>query len=139
MDEQPADPREQPKQPPGTQPPRLTRSRSNRVIAGVCGGIAEHFGLDPVLVRLAWVALILFGGGGVLLYIVAWIIMPEAEGDAPPVSSVASSDTARIVIGAVLILLGLVWLAGPISIGVIRFGIPAALVVAGAYIILAKR
>ncbi len=56
---------------------RLLRSRKNRVIAGVCGGIGEYLGVDPTVVRLAWVFMTLFMGAGVLLYIAAWLIIPE--------------------------------------------------------------
>ncbi len=55
----------------------LRRSLANRMIGGVCGGIAEYFGLDPVLIRLLFVILAFFGGGGIILYIIMWIIMPE--------------------------------------------------------------
>ncbi|MFC4526526.1 PspC domain-containing protein [Dyella halodurans] len=57
---------------------RLYRSRSDRKIAGVCGGIAEHFGWDPTLVRLGWVLLTLMGGSGILIYLILWLVMPEA-------------------------------------------------------------
>ena len=56
---------------------RLYRSRTNRQIAGVCGGIAEYFKIDPTLVRILWVILALSGGSGVLAYVVAWLIIPE--------------------------------------------------------------
>ena len=56
---------------------RLYRSKKERIIAGVCGGIAEYFNVDPTLVRLAWVVLALGWGTGVLAYIIAWIIVPE--------------------------------------------------------------
>ena len=46
------------------------------MIAGVAGGIAERFGVDPTLTRIAWVVSIFFGGFGVLLYVVLWIILP---------------------------------------------------------------
>jgi phage shock protein C len=55
---------------------QLTRSKTDRVIAGVAGGIAERFGLDPTLVRIAWVVSIFFGGFGILLYVVLWIALP---------------------------------------------------------------
>ncbi|SDL65819.1 phage shock protein C (PspC) family protein [Corynebacterium mycetoides] len=56
---------------------RLTRSMTDKWIAGVCGGVAQYFNIDPVLVRLLFVVLVLAGIlPGVLLYIVAWIIMP---------------------------------------------------------------
>lgn len=55
----------------------LTRSR-DAVIAGVCGGLAEFFGLDPALLRLATLVLILFGGLSLWVYIILWIIVPRA-------------------------------------------------------------
>ncbi|MGH8159442.1 MAG: PspC domain-containing protein [Rhodanobacter sp.] len=57
---------------------RLCRSRSNRTLAGVCGGIAEYYGWDPTLVRVAWIVLTLLGGSGILLYLIMWLVMPEA-------------------------------------------------------------
>lgn len=56
---------------------RLFRSRTDRVLGGVCGGIAEYFDIDPVIVRLIWVLLVLAAGTGILLYIIAWIIIPS--------------------------------------------------------------
>ncbi|WFR55256.1 PspC domain-containing protein [Anaerocolumna sp. AGMB13025] len=56
---------------------KLLRSNSNKMIAGVCGGIAEYINLDPTVVRLLWVILCLAGGTGIVAYIVAAIIMPS--------------------------------------------------------------
>jgi len=56
---------------------RLYRSRNDRTLAGVCAGIAEYFGWDPTLVRLAWVLLTLLGGSGILLYLIMWLVVPE--------------------------------------------------------------
>jgi len=57
---------------------KLLRSKKNRIIAGVCGGIGEHLGVDPTIIRLLWVLLTFFSGGvGVLAYIIAWVIIPE--------------------------------------------------------------
>ena len=56
---------------------KLYRSANNRMIAGVCSGIAEYFGWDPTMVRLALVLFTLVGGAGILLYVLAWIIMPK--------------------------------------------------------------
>ncbi|MDR0416415.1 MAG: PspC domain-containing protein [Propionibacteriaceae bacterium] len=55
----------------------LTRSRSNRIIGGVCGGIANFTGLDAGLVRLITVLLVVFAGSGFLIYILLWILLPE--------------------------------------------------------------
>lgn len=57
--------------------PRLVRSESERIIAGVCGGVAAYLGVDPVLVRLAFLLLIPAGGVGVPLYLILMIIMPS--------------------------------------------------------------
>jgi phage shock protein PspC (stress-responsive transcriptional regulator) len=59
---------------------RLYRLRDGRVVAGVCAGLAAYLGIDPTLVRLAFALLTIFGGAGVLLYLCAWIVIPE-EGD----------------------------------------------------------
>ena len=56
---------------------QLRRSTENKVIAGVCGGIAEYFDIDPTLVCLAWIIFCLAGGSGVLGYIIAALVMPE--------------------------------------------------------------
>ena len=56
---------------------RLYRSSTNYMLAGVCGGIAEYFNIDPTLVRLAWVLFSVLGGSGVLAYIIASIIIPK--------------------------------------------------------------
>lgn len=55
---------------------RLYRSESNRMLCGVCAGIAEYFNLDPTLIRLAWALFCILGGSGVLAYILAAIIIP---------------------------------------------------------------
>lgn len=56
---------------------KLYRSRSNAMIAGVCGGIGEYFDIDPTLVRLAWCVLSFFAGAGIWAYIIAAIIIPQ--------------------------------------------------------------
>ena len=56
---------------------RLTLSSTDKKIAGVCGGIAEYFNVDPTLIRIIAVVLALLGGGGVIAYLLAWVIMPK--------------------------------------------------------------
>ena len=64
------------------QPVRVERSRSDRVLGGVCGGIARSVGVDPVLVRIAVVLIGLVSGGAVMLaYLVAWVLLPQAAED----------------------------------------------------------
>ena len=57
---------------------RLTKSSADRKLAGVCGGIAEYFEIDPTIVRIAWVLFCCLGGSGLLAYIICAIVMPEA-------------------------------------------------------------
>ena len=59
------------------EPKRFYRSRTDKVFAGVCGGLAEYFNTDPILVRLLFLVLIILAGGGLLAYIILWIITPE--------------------------------------------------------------
>lgn len=74
------------KQAPAAAPPaaaqqvrkRLVRSWTDRKIAGVCGGLADYFDLDPTLLRVIWVLLVLCAGTGLLAYIVMWIVVPSA-------------------------------------------------------------
>ena len=56
---------------------KLYRSKTNRQLAGVCGGLAEHFNLDATLIRVLFVLLAVLGGSGVVLYIALWIIVPR--------------------------------------------------------------
>lgn len=60
---------------------RLFRSRTHRMLAGICGGIAEYVGADPTVIRVAWVLFSLFWGAGVLAYLIFWLIIPEAPFD----------------------------------------------------------
>ncbi|KAA3659261.1 MAG: PspC domain-containing protein [Chloroflexi bacterium] len=56
---------------------KLTRPMDNRMVAGVCAGLANYFNIDPTIVRLLFVILGLVGGSAVLIYLVLWIVMPE--------------------------------------------------------------
>ena len=56
---------------------RLYRSGKEKILGGVCGGIAEHVGTDPTIIRLLWVLFSLAYGAGILLYIIMWIIVPR--------------------------------------------------------------
>ena len=56
---------------------RLYKSNDNKMISGVCGGIAEYFNMDPTLIRLGWVLFCALGGSGIIAYIIAAIIIPE--------------------------------------------------------------
>ena len=58
---------------------KLTRSRIDRRLAGVCAGLGEYFGIDPTLIRIGWVVFCLLGGSGILAYILCALIIPEEE------------------------------------------------------------
>lgn len=96
---------------------RLVRSDSDRMIAGVCGGLAAYLGVDPVLVRLAFVILLLASGVGLGIYAILWLVMPSASRNDPEIR-IMNSDVAddpsvyktrfspAATVGIVLILLG---------------------------------
>jgi len=58
---------------------KLYRSKKDRIIGGVCGGLGEYFDIDPTLIRLFWVIGILIWGVGIFAYFIAWIIIPEKK------------------------------------------------------------
>jgi phage shock protein C len=75
----------------------LKRSRTNRMVAGVCGGIGEYFEIDPNVIRLIWVVLtVLTSGAGILIYLLAWLIIPE---EVPPISTGAGSASSTTTSG----------------------------------------
>jgi phage shock protein C len=93
---------------------RFYRSRSNRVLAGVCGGIAEYYGSDPNAVRLLTLVLGLFTGifPMFVLYVVAAIVIPEGDGSPGDVRGVhVGSGQAAMVLGVLLVLVGIGGLA----------------------------
>ena len=73
---------------------QLMRSKTNRVIAGVAGGIAEHYGIDATLVRVIWALSLLFGGLGAVAYIVLWIVLPAGT-PTVPAARIAEERFAR--------------------------------------------
>jgi phage shock protein PspC (stress-responsive transcriptional regulator) len=97
--------------------PPLQRSRERRVVAGVCGGLGEYFGVDPVLFRVVLVVLTLFGGWGLLLYLLGWLLIP----DRPATPGDASTPAVRNhgvwwIVGAVVLVL----LVVPVLLGIAR-------------------
>lgn len=56
---------------------RIFRSKRDRILGGVCGGLGKYFSIDPVLVRVLWAVSFFLGGVGFLCYLIAWIIIPE--------------------------------------------------------------
>jgi phage shock protein C len=123
----------------------LYRSRSNKTLAGVCGGIAEYFGFDPTIVRLLWVVLTLFGGSGILLYVIAYFVMPKnPDYSVPPPHSAKADFTAGKVVGIFLMFIGVLLLLDNLDIFSFHsfwhesweFVLPAIFVFAGIALIL---
>jgi phage shock protein C len=83
-------------EPTDTQPRRLTRTRSGRMITGVCSGAASYFGVDPTLVRIVVAVLtVLTSGAGVLLYVAATLIVPEEGKDVSIAQELIDKQTHR--------------------------------------------
>jgi phage shock protein C len=117
--------------------PRLYRSATDKVIAGVCGGLGHYFNIDPALVRLAFVVFALAGGASVLLYIVLWIAVPIGEGT----PAVAVGERGQEMVATVLIAVGALWLLanlGAFTFIEWRFAWPLVLIGLGAVLLLRR-
>jgi len=91
---------------------RLYKSRTDRMLDGICGGVAEYFGLDSTLVRIAWVLLGVLGGVGIVFYLIAMIIMPTNPVVAPLVSATSTPERhtrSTRFWGILLIVVGSIW------------------------------
>jgi phage shock protein C len=91
-------------------PKRLFRSGKDRVVAGVCGGLADYFDIDPLLIRIIFMILALSGGLGILIYLAAWLIIP-GQGQTPPTPEERKPNMKRnpsgVVFGILVIILGI--------------------------------
>jgi phage shock protein PspC (stress-responsive transcriptional regulator) len=103
--------------PPPPSPPRvLRRSESDRMVAGICGGLGEYFGVDPVLFRVVFGVSAFFGGFGILAYLVAWALIPERGAEHAAIDRLISALRRRnvpvwLAVGAIAIF-GLIALFG---------------------------
>jgi phage shock protein PspC (stress-responsive transcriptional regulator) len=93
---------------PAAPPRRLTRATDDRMVAGVAAGVARYFAIDPVIVRVLFAALVVFGGSGIALYLAGWLLVPE-DGAERSVLGDALAGTGRrrgrlaVVLAAVLV------------------------------------
>lgn len=130
-----------------TRPPRrLLRSRADRLLAGVCGGLGRYLGVDPILVRIGAIVLVLAGGAGIVLYLIGWIAIPnEPPGVAAAAArgKVAPGDRASgaVALGLAFVALGALFLADAIWPDFLtwRYLWPLALIVLGAAILVRAR
>lgn len=120
----------------GPQRPPLRRSRDDRVLGGVCTGVARYLGIDPVLVRVIVVALAIFGGGGILLYLAAWFLIPEEGRDESAAQQLIgghSSSTVLLVVVGIVVVASLMLSTSGMWFGMgPHFGPPGALLLIGA-------
>ncbi len=138
---------------------RLYRSRKEKVIGGVAGGIADYFSIDPTLVRILFVVTVFAGGSGILAYIILWIVIPEE----PLVFDTAenkNSDTEvqdekinehlnainaqrqkrRVFFGVALVILGMFFLAGNLIPHIDFFDLfPVILIIIGISLLVTSR
>lgn len=119
-----------------TRPTRLVRSRNDRMIAGVAGGMAAYLGIDTAWARLIWLAL-LFLGPGPILYIIAWIVIPEADtATAAPARPTAPGESGKIIVGGLLVLGGSAMLANRYLPWMKDLWLPAILIAVGTGVII---
>ncbi len=125
MSDAPTTPQSPPPADPPPVPRRLTRSSSDKVLAGVAGGLGRYFDIDPIIFRIGFVVLTIAGGAGVLAYLAAWVLVPEdpVPGQEPIDRSRAATIAGAAVLALAAVVLlghGLFFLAPPlIAIGVI--------------------
>ncbi len=90
--------------PPGSRPPLggLTRATDDTVISGLCGGLGRHFGIDPLVFRIAFVVMSLAGGTGVILYLVGWALVPDDQGKTFGAGWLPGKDRSHKLLAAAL-------------------------------------
>lgn len=94
--------------------PRLVRRRDGRMIAGVCQGVAEHFRIDPLVVRIGFVVTTFFGGAGAIAYIAAWLLIPEEDDHTSVGERLVREHHWTRIVGLVLIVIAASAIARPI-------------------------
>ena len=107
------------------------------VIGGVCGGLGRYLGVDPVLLRIAMVVLAIAGGGGILIYLVAWVLIPpEREGEDLGTARPEGADTTRLIVGGALIAIGTILLLNLSVPWLGKYFWPLALIAVGVAVVI---
>jgi len=91
-------------------PKKLYRSRTNSMIAGICGGLGEYLDVDPNILRVVAVLLIFADGIGLLAYLIGWVLVPRRPEMEAEVVTSEKSELSRLLPGLVLIVMGLIFL-----------------------------
>lgn len=133
----------------------LYRSKSDRMVAGVCGGLAQYFDIDSSIIRLLFVLLALVGGSSVLLYIILAIVIPEESGDKEEImdkdkkdeqktekshsSATKNVNQGQLLGGIIIIIVGLIFL-GNNFLPWLQFGKlwPLLLIIVGLWLLIKK-
>lgn len=137
---------------------RLYRSQTDRVLGGVCGGLGAYFNVDPVLLRIAFVILGLVNGIGAVIYLIMWVLVPDETAQGMASSDVVSANVEDIknrakglgesvtgsksqagLIGLILVVLGALFLLRNLTHVDFWMLFPALLIVAGVYMLFARR
>lgn len=134
---------------------KLYRSKTNRVIAGVAGGLGEYFSIDPVIFRVLFVALAFAGGSGLLLYIIGMLVIPEASGATTSQSDVVIDKEGKVqntaqgwlqdrrnLIGLLIVVVGFIALVNQVApLHWFRWDFfwPIVIIIVGAYLIMKNR
>ncbi len=128
---------------------QLRRSNTDKIIAGVCGGLAQYFGVDPVLIRLIMVGLVFAGGVSLLIYPILWLIMPAQVGAAAsgqpevtrfdsqtgqPIMAPVRTEQRQRILGMVLLGIGLLMLSSMFHHGN-QIVLAVAFVLGGVYLL----
>jgi phage shock protein PspC (stress-responsive transcriptional regulator) len=102
---------------------RLRRSRTDRKVAGVAGGLARHLDVDPLILRVAFVVLVFFGGAGLILYGACWLLVPEDGAERATINlDERSRSVALLIVGAIAVLClvgdswGAFWFPWPVAV-----------------------
>lgn len=117
---------------------RLYRSRTDRILGGVCGGLGEYLGIDSNLIRIVWILLSFVYGVAIIIYIIAWILLPEKpEIEVEPQGAPPQPTNWTLIVGLILVGLGVLTLLKSFLWISTRFLEPTMLLLAGAILVLA--
>jgi len=91
---------------------KIFRSRESSIIGGVCGGLGEYFNIDPIIFRLTFIALLLAKGIGLVIYVIAWIVIPLRPKDEPtvPAGNSGRSEIYKYLPGLALVIVGAIFI-----------------------------
>ena len=144
-----------------SEPKKLTRSVKDRIIAGVCGGMAEYLEIDPIVIRILFIILFFAGGSSLLAYIILWIVIPESvekntkqesaqkneskeadQSQRVDIMATESEHRSRSVFGLIIILIGIIFLLDSFKLFAITYWFrlwPVFLIVLGAALLFKRR